>query len=201
MKALMKFCLTTIFTVIIVIFLQRILEHQSVPEKLLDSTIIQQTVDKLTFLFKEDIEEKVNAQSDKYDKSDSTDVKIDIDEKESDKQVFEAENNDESLVILIENIGSLREAIKQKQVVLIAKEQNDTFILDSSEMVKALDNNTAKSLDISSYFVKSNLVEHYKDDFLAKGVRDMAYVRVYINTSLMNRIPKNTKELELPYYN
>lgn len=197
----MKFCLTTIFTVIIVIFLQRILEHQSVPEKLLDSTIIQQTVDKLTFLFKENTEEKVTALSDKYDKADSTDVKIDIDEKEPDKQVLEAEKNDESLVILIENIGSLREAIKLKQVVLIAKEQNDTFILDSSEMVKVLDKNTAKSSDISSYFVKSNLVKYYKDDFLVKGVRDMAHVRVYINNSLMNRIPKNTKELELPYYN
>jgi hypothetical protein len=199
MKAIIKFCLTTLLAVIIVIFIQRVLEQQSVPKKLLDSNIIQQVLEKLPFLVKKNAEKTVNDQNSSPNKTETPDVRMNIDEKEPEQLASGGKNANEPLVILIENVEALRERIKKGQIVLIAKEQDKTFVLDASETVKALSNDVTRNTKVSSYFVKSNLVEYYKDDFLLKGINDMAKVRVYMTTDLINRTPDNIKKITLPF--
>lgn len=197
MKAIIKFCLTTLLAVIIVIFIQRVLEQQSVPKKLLDSNIIQQALEKLPFLVGKNTETTVNDQNSSHN-TDNPDVRMNIDEKEPEKLASEGKKAHEHLIILIESVEALRESIKKGQIVLIAKKQDKTFVLDASETVKALSNDVTRNAKVSPYFVKSNLVKYYKDDFLLKGISDMAKVRVYMTTDLINRIPENITKITLP---
>lgn len=200
MKTIIKYCLTTLFSIVIVLLLQRVLEQQSVPKKLLDSNILQQALKKLPFLVKKDGEKAVNDQNSSQNSTYSSDVNMKIDEIEPKHQTQQKTNTKDSLVIFIENIDSLREAIKLEQVVLIAKKQDKTFVLDASGTVRTLSSDVTRSTKITPYFVTSNLVEYYKDDFLIKGVSDMTQVRVYMTTDLINLIAKNTTEISLPYY-